>query len=769
MSFFSRTAFNLAAFVLGTVVLGLTTGCNGLVPTASSGNPFQTPGVLQGLVHGGNQPIMGAEIKLYAAGISGYGSAGTLYATTMTSTDPQMYAAFSFTQITPGTPVGGPIDSSTNTYACPTADPTNPDPQMYIIASGGNTQGLANGANSASAFAVAIGKCSTASSVFVNMNEVTGVGTMVALQQYFNPVTESFGYPNTTQGILGFANGVAAISNLANFAVGAAVTSSVHSAVPLGATNTVNVTAKPEVNKINLVANILAACVNTTSNTSMQCATLFANALPPVAAYTSQPTADYSSITASNEDTLQALYFMMTNPGATPTTGAAARINALFGLTAPEAPFQPAYAAAPTDWTIAINYTSTSSCILSVSANTNTGKFLVGVNNAMIDDQGNFWGVSNSTSTTATGDLYQMSPVGKPLTCGLGKLVNGAIAPYIDKNGYVWVSANVAGSNGFYNLYKWNPNSGALDSTWSTGITPTSNDATEALASDINGNIFFTYTADPGTFSTTSGALYEFAGAAGVGAAPATPVKVATLFAAPLWMTTDTNGRLFISSTNLTGSTSQPIFDVYPSTATGNTNGYLTTTISTSHTYSAYGLAMGNNQLVSANGAGSGSSGDSYKWQFLTPGNFSTSPGTATEAAYSPSTRSAAGLLTPRGIAVDGAGNAWAADGASADKNYVSGVVPSGSSPVIAEISATGVAISATSTTGYGNVEGGFQKDTTMMPSVPRNVAIDPTGNVWFGLNTNSGTSITELVGAGVPVVTPLAAAAIANKQGQMP
>src|ERR1700693_5105122 len=71
--------------------------------------------VLRGGVHGGQQPVSGASIQLYAAGATGYGSAATaLLTTTVTSG-----AGGSFT--------------ITGDYDCPSASS-----QVYLVASGGN-------------------------------------------------------------------------------------------------------------------------------------------------------------------------------------------------------------------------------------------------------------------------------------------------------------------------------------------------------------------------------------------------------------------------------------------------------------------------------------------------------------------------------------------------------------------------------------------------------------------------------------------------------
>jgi len=50
------------------------TGCSGFTSTAPTTIPVMMPAAsLHGTVHGGQQPITGSTLQLYAAGNSGYG------------------------------------------------------------------------------------------------------------------------------------------------------------------------------------------------------------------------------------------------------------------------------------------------------------------------------------------------------------------------------------------------------------------------------------------------------------------------------------------------------------------------------------------------------------------------------------------------------------------------------------------------------------------------------------------------------------------------
>ncbi|MEO6923309.1 MAG: hypothetical protein ABI142_05740, partial [Bryocella sp.] len=102
-----------------------------------------------------------------------------------------------------------------------------------------------------------------------------------------------------------------------------------------------------------------------------------------------------------------------------------------------------------------------------------------------------------------------------------------------------------------------------------------------------------------------------------------------------------------------------------------------------------------------------------------------------------------------------------------------------------AEIADDGTPISATGTVTPGSpavilpdppapavsptTTGGFQKDASILPYYGRSVAITASGNVWIGSNSSAGRGITEIVGAAVPVVTPLSGALKLGNAIQMP
>ena len=155
----------------------------------------------------------------------------------------------------------------------------------------------------------------------VSINEVTTVASVYALSGFMTDLTHvsSSGTPLSNTGM---ANAFANVNNLVNIVNGAALATT-----PAG-----NGTV-PQA-EINTLANILAACVNSTGAASTPCSTLFSTALNG----STQPT-----------DTVTAALNIAQNPG----TG----IAALYALGATTPPFAPALSAQPNDFTIALTFT----------------------------------------------------------------------------------------------------------------------------------------------------------------------------------------------------------------------------------------------------------------------------------------------------------------------------------------------------------------------------------------------------------------------------
>jgi hypothetical protein len=258
---------------------------------------------LQGNVHGGQQPVVGATIQLYEADLTSYtGTSKPLIASTVLSgTD----GSFSIT----------------GTYTC------DPGALVYLTATGGDPGA---GINTASAMMTALGPCSALNATtFIYVSEVTTVASVYALSGFMSsPASVSanatYGTNNGTSAAkLGITNAFAAVNNLVDTSTGVA-----HSSTPSG-NGTIPLA------KINSLANILASCVNSTGPASTTCSTLFSNAK------------SFSGATPS--DTIQAMLNISHNPGA--------NVANLFALIPAAAPFVPNLGSTvPNDLTLAINY-----------------------------------------------------------------------------------------------------------------------------------------------------------------------------------------------------------------------------------------------------------------------------------------------------------------------------------------------------------------------------------------------------------------------------
>lgn len=253
---------------------------------------------LRGRLHGGQQPVSGSSLQLYAVGLQGGGSAATALLST------------------PGTSDANGGFTLTGAYSCPTAAS-----EVYLLARGGNP-GLAPGTNNAAiTLMAAFGPCGNLSaSTFINVDEVT----TVALANTLAPFTY-------TPSAIGSSPSDAVLLNasfdMANRFASTATGTSPGGNIPSG-------DAVP-VAEINTLANILAACVNSAGGTagdSSACGTLFSLANAPGL---NPPT-----------DTFMAAVRIADTP--------ALNTAALFNTASASAPFQPSLTSAPADFSVSL-------------------------------------------------------------------------------------------------------------------------------------------------------------------------------------------------------------------------------------------------------------------------------------------------------------------------------------------------------------------------------------------------------------------------------
>jgi len=405
----------MQAVLAATLVSLLLSGCAQVVNSPETASGGAAVLALQGQVHGGQQPVSGATLKLYAAGSTGYGSAYS-YATA-----DSLLGNNAVTTNSSGHFV------LTGQFQCPASNP-----EVYLVARGGTSVvGLA--ANPNLVMMTALGPClNLSSSTSIQVNEVTTVASVWALAPFMTGITNV----GTSAGnSAGLANAFAAVNKLVNTATGSAP----GPMLPAGATLP---TAE-----LNSLANILAACVNSSGGTAGDhslCGNLFSLA---VASNGTAPT-----------DTLTAALNIAHNP--------AQNVPQLNLLSSPLPPFQPTLPNAPTSWTIAIRYgglsapkgiaadqagnlwianSGTKNVVELSSSGAVTGSYANGLAGTAvaIDQSGNAWASAN-----ASGSLLKIAPGGTVTTVSGGGLgVTNAVA--VDGTGQIWAAGSGTTLSGF--------------------------------------------------------------------------------------------------------------------------------------------------------------------------------------------------------------------------------------------------------------------------------------------------------------------------------
>ncbi len=275
------------------------TGCT-LGPNLTSTTNPGTPAVqVAGHVHGGQQPVSGATIKLYTVGTSGDGSASSSLLSQSVTTD----SNGNFT--------------ITNLYSCTNAT------LVYLVATGGNP-GLSSN-NSNLALMTALGPCgSLTSSTFVTINEVTTVAAVYALAPFMS------NYSAIGSGTSDAAALMAAFTLAAQYA---------NNTTGLSPGNTVPVGYTIPTMLIDTLADIVATCVNSAGGLSGDgsvCGQFFAFTTP--------------GNSPAPANIITALLYLANNP--------TLNTSLLYNLITPTAPFQPHLPATPIDFRIALTSTT---------------------------------------------------------------------------------------------------------------------------------------------------------------------------------------------------------------------------------------------------------------------------------------------------------------------------------------------------------------------------------------------------------------------------
>jgi len=280
--------------LLGFSVFTLFSGCAGspVAPLVST-----TSHAIQGVVHGGQQPVTGADIQLYAVGTSGDASAATSLMTSSVQTD----ASGNF--------------SLNSKYNCP-GSPAN----VYLVSTGGNPGLSAGTNNTAIVMMAALGLCSSLnSSTFVSVDEVTTIGSVAALYPYMTSAT-NLGSGSSDSAAFGTAFGN--VAEYTNTATGTAP----------GTTLPVGMYASST--EINTLGNIVAPCINSAGGIAgdlSACGNLF-------------------NLTKSGSTAPTSIIGAILNILNNPTQNA----SSLFDLGGAITPFQPVLSSAPSTWALPI-------------------------------------------------------------------------------------------------------------------------------------------------------------------------------------------------------------------------------------------------------------------------------------------------------------------------------------------------------------------------------------------------------------------------------
>jgi len=591
-------ALGLAAMVL--------TGCGAGLSTSDANVQVTGHGVISGNVHGGQQPVVGATIQLYAVGTTGLKSAAApLIGSTVVTNSSGVF-------------------SISGLYSCTGAT------QVYLTATGGSSGGAAN---SAIALMAPLGSCSTllanAATTFVQINELTTVASAYALAPFMSNYTH---IGATGSNPTGLVNAVANFNNLVNLSTGFTGGAS----LPAGAT--------VPATQLNTLANIISACVNTSSSTSTPCTTLF-------------------TATSATDTTGAALAFAN-------TPGSPALIS-LFSLSTSNPPFLPALSAAPTDWTVAIKYNAGGTMLtpygiaIDASGNvwitnlggsavtklTSTGSLvsnyaatgLIGAKGIAIDRTGNVW-----VANTPMNDVIEFNSLGV-VQSGAGFTgggLNGPVSIAMDSGGHAWI-ANLAG-NSVTEL-------SATGTVLQTGLTASSTiSGPTGIALDASGNVYVANSGNGNVVKlTNAGAVASGSPFSDVALQGTTSVALDS--SGNFWATGSTTGSA------VAGAVSQFSSSGTPASYSPLTSGGLALPV---------GSATSGTSLWVTNG---GTSGSFSELQLSQSAPFSPAVGFGS-------------LNAPVGVAVDPSGDVWTANSGDNTVSVFIGLTSPVTTPIAANV-----------------------------------------------------------------------------------
>lgn len=594
----SLTSFCLCVSAVLTVLL---TGCSTKFSPATAVEPEQVQiGPIQGAVHGGQAPVSGASIYLYAAGTGGYGSAAT-----------------SLIETASPLPSGVSVDANGHGYVTTDASGNfalsgdytcTAGTQVYMVAVGGNP-GLtpvppATSVNNTAIVQMAgLGQCPAAGNLaaqvpYLVINEVTTVAFAYSMGGFattaYNVSSNATASPASGTAI---ANAMANTGNIVNLQWGQAPT------IANGNSNSVNPQAK-----IYALANILATCVNTSSPTSSACAALF--------------NASKNSAGTAPVDEATAIFNIVHNPGQ--------NVSTLYGLIPSQAVFSPSLPSQPTDWTLPVVYNN----VLSQFGTNGSNQVISGAYNIAFDVSGNAWigdRVKGVVEVGPQGAVQTFNP-------GFGMVKGIAVSP---DSTQIWVTDY---KNSAVDIMS---TAGMITKTFSGTGFDLSGPA--AIAFDENGYGFVVNEDTPSIVALNSTSTKAEAYSGGIG--------VLT----PAWIALDNNGNAWLPSTN-SNVIGQATLNY--AGASGNLKSITATTMAATESYGVAIDSNGNEWFASNAISGGGApNNESLNEVSPTWNNKHTKiTGYASAGSESGTGYNGGGLGIPYKITVDGGNNVWMAN-----------------------------------------------------------------------------------------------------------
>jgi hypothetical protein len=693
----------------------LLTGCSASFAPGPE-TPVETPfGDISGTVYGGQQPIVNATVFALQTSTTAYGGPSTQLATSPTN--------------------------SAGFFTFPAATTCTSGTVVYLYSLGG--QPTTGNTNSAAGLMAVLGTCPSdgllvnavvqppATSAQIYMNEVSTVAAAYALAGFAvnssNVSTSAMAIGALTTsdtlaqtGIQNAAANAAQMYTAVATADGGGLNSG-NTRAALATTPGGNGTVPQKL--IDTIANILAACVNSTSSGATDCTTLFNDDRSGGGQTGIEPT-----------DTATAAIYLAQHPYS-------AFVTTLYNLVGSTAnPFTPALAAAPASFYVELVFTGGG---LNAEA---TSAF---PQNIAIDGSGNVW-----TTNTAFYSVSKFSSLGVSLagatgytssTCGLaggqGATSQPASIAINAASTQAWVGIQDAGK--ICVLSSSGSTSGSTLEDIPLGTADSDPDGPYGIAFDGSGNAWATvdYGTDVNeTGGPADGQLYEIN--------PSTYIATekenntngfngpwAIAIESPSSFGGNHNGDIWTANFNATNNGNATPDSVFSSTGT-----IAAEVTEPAEGYS--GIAIDSNGKVWTGSFNSATIG-------VAGGVTVSSSAGSTPIAYN---LNAANFVT--GVAIDGGNNVW----------FTAPLTDNGSSSsnAIFELNNSGTNISGPN--GYIpiTIPIGVNGQNT-----PNAIAVDGSGNVWW--NTLGDTTLRELIGAALPVATPLAYGAANNKLGSRP